>query len=258
MNLIHLLKGKDFRHHEQLGDTRSAARAWGKARLEYEAALSKALKDKLPQAEKAAIIRRLESKIRDSEEALASEHVQSGEEMMAAEYFDDAREYFELALTLTKSSVLADTARDRLKQAESHLAGEPQTDLFEIDEPDTSRKSEHEGGGDDAYFTALCNTLPDDVSDAYLSYGAEFQNGYMALNRGDFQAAAEALQKALEENPDPASFIRLELATAYLNLERFQDVRELLEGFLVCRPDVLPAYELLCEVFWETGEFDAA
>ena len=78
------------------------------------------------------------------------------------------------------------------------------------------------------------------------------------MNQGDFETAAEELSRSLEENPAPESFIRLELATAYLNLERLEEARALLEEFLTYHPDMLPAYQLLCEIFWETGSFDRA
>ena len=77
MRFIQFFKGKDFRDHEQIGDTRFAANDWGKARLEYETSLSKVSKSTLPATEAADIIRRLELKIRDSEEALAREHFQN-------------------------------------------------------------------------------------------------------------------------------------------------------------------------------------
>ena len=258
MNLIRLFKVKDFGYHEQIGDARFAAQDWGKARLEYETALSKAAKSKLPTAEEADIIRRLELKIRDSEEALARDHFQSAEEMMSAGYYDDALEYLELAKTLTHDIELTNTVNDRLEKAERYLFNEKRVPPPDLDKqgsgatiPDVSAETED-------YFTALCNTLPDDVRDAYLSYGLKFKKGYTALNQGDFKTAAGALQKAMEENPDPANFIGLELATAYLNLEQREEARELLEAFLSHHPEVLPVHQLLCEIFWEKGDFEAA
>ena len=51
---------------------------------------------------------------------------------------------------------------------------------------------------------------------------------------------------------------KLELATAYLNLEKFDQARELLEPFIRNHPEALPAYQMLCELFWEQKEYDAA
>jgi len=62
----------------------------------------------------------------------------------------------------------------------------------------------------------------------------------------------------MQEHPAPRSFIPLELATAFLNLGEYDDARRLLELFLQYHPDVLPAYQFLCEIFWETKAFDQA
>ena len=113
-------------------------------------------------------------------------------------------------------------------------------------------------GSDDEYFTALVGTLPEDVQNAYLEYGEAFKKGYAALNLGDFETAATCLSQALDENSDPRNFIPLELATASLNLGKFEDARLLLEDFLQHHPDALPAYQLLCEIYWETKTFDRA
>lgn len=113
-------------------------------------------------------------------------------------------------------------------------------------------------GDDDETFTALLGALPEAVQSAYSSYGPSFQAGYLALNRGEFEFAADALAAAMMENPGADSFIPLELATAYLNLRRLEGARELLETFLEHHPEALPGYQLLCEVFWEMGAFDRA
>jgi len=108
------------------------------------------------------------------------------------------------------------------------------------------------------YFMALCGRLPEDVQEAYLSYGEEFKDGYVALNKGDFQYSADYLLQALEKNQAPDTYIPLELATAYFNLERYEEAQQLLEGFLAHHPDALPGYQLLCEVYWEMQAFDRA
>jgi tetratricopeptide (TPR) repeat protein len=108
---------------------------------------------------------------------------------------------------------------------------------------------------EDDYFLALCSTLPEEVRDAYLAYGEDFKNGYISLNRGDFEAAAQSLSRAMEQNPQPESYIPLELASAELNLNRSAEARELLENFLEHHPHALPAYQLLCEIHWEAEDF---
>ena len=105
---------------------------------------------------------------------------------------------------------------------------------------------------------ALCSALPEEVEEAYLSYGGSFKTGYLALNRGDFDLAVDDLSHALKENPAPDSIIPLELATAYLNLEKLNEARSLLETFLQHHPDALPGYQVLCEVYWGMGAFDQA
>ena len=109
---------------------------------------------------------------------------------------------------------------------------------------------------EDDYFQALCGTLPQEVRDAYLAYSEDFKSGYIALNRGDFQAAAESLSRAMAQNPQPESYIPLELASAKLNLDRPAEARELLESFLEHHPHALPAYQLLCEIYWDEEDFD--
>jgi tetratricopeptide (TPR) repeat protein len=114
---------------------------------------------------------------------------------------------------------------------------------------------EPDGQGDE-YFTALCGTLPADVQKAYRSYGDNFKKGYLALNQGDFELAVDSLGRAMEENPTTNSYIPLELATAYLNLEKRSEAQQLLETFIENQPQALPAYQLLCEIYWETGAFE--
>ena len=84
------------------------------------------------------------------------------------------------------------------------------------------------------------------------------KTGFIALNRGDFQTAAAHLLRAMEANPQPDSYIALELAAAYLNLGRSDEARSLLESFLNDHPDALPAYRLLCDIYWEAEDFTRA
>jgi predicted Zn-dependent protease len=110
----------------------------------------------------------------------------------------------------------------------------------------------------DEQFRALCGMLPDPVRRAYLGYGADFKTGYLALNNGDFETAARYLTRALETRNAADSYIPLELATACLQLNRPEQARQLLETLLDHHPDALPAYQILCEIYWEQGAFDRA
>jgi hypothetical protein len=60
----------------------------------------------------------------------------------------------------------------------------------------------------------------------------------------------------MAQNPQPESYIPLELASAKLNLDRPAEARELLESFLEHHPHALPAYQLLCEIYWDEEDFD--
>jgi len=113
------------------------------------------------------------------------------------------------------------------------------------------------GAGDDEYFDALCNGLPEPILREFHQYGISFKQGYLALNEGNFERAAQKLLQAMEENPE-GDFIAIELATAYLNLERYQEARALTERFLKAHPDSPQGYQILCEVLWAVRELDTA
>lgn len=77
------------------------------------------------------------------------------------------------------------------------------------------------------------------------------------MNRGDYDGAVAALSQALEENP-PDSLIPPELATAYLNQERYEEALALIEQFLEGHPSSLHGYHTLCETLWAIERFDEA
>ena len=126
---------------------------------------------------------------------------------------------------------------------------DPHEDKIEVRELHTPREDE--------YFTAVCGALPDEVQDAYRGYGKAFITGYVALNSGDYELAITKLSLALEEN-QPESLIPLELATAYLNLKRYEDALTLLEQFINNHPDFIQGYHILCETLWAMKKFDEA
>ena len=113
------------------------------------------------------------------------------------------------------------------------------------------------GPTDDEYFAALCSELPEAVRREFYQYGMSFRQGYLALNEGNFELAAEKLLQAMEENSE-GGFIAIELATAYLNLDKYQEARTLAERFLRAHPDSPRGYQILCEVLWAVQEFDKA
>jgi tetratricopeptide (TPR) repeat protein len=262
MGLLNIFSGKDPENHEQKGDALFDVGAYGKAVAEYERALQKLEKTA---AWDEGYRESLQNKIQDSRECLAHEHRQTAENLIEAGHDYDARQYIDLALELTQDSELKTALELLLQRGETIESEDLEIELPEIDIQNQEPAYEDEqveqppaGTKEDEYFTAIIGTLPDEIQDDYLSYGEDFKIGYLALNQGDFAAAATHLTTAMKEHPDPASYIPLELATANLNLGRHDEARRLLEAFLGHHPDALPAYQLLCEIFWETKTFDSA
>ena len=258
MGLLSIFSGKHPEDYELKGDKFAETGAYGKAIVEYERALER-LEKTAPWDD--GFRQSLRDKIHHSRETLVLQHKETAADMMKAGYHEDALQYIQLALELTEDPDTADDLENRKREIEARaLEGVP------IDEPEVEISDSEEfqddepvdGEPDGEYFTALVGTLPEEIQKAYLDYGDAFKKGYLALNQGDFESAADYLNQALEENPDPQTFIPLELATARLNLGEFEDARQLLEKFLQYRPDALPAYQLLCEIFWETKAFDRA
>lgn len=261
MGLLKIFSGKTPEQHQEKGDALFQAKSYGKAKFEYEKALNR-LEKTSPQHDELRI--RLQEKIRRSKEALAQDHKQTATNLIEAGYVDDAQQYIALALELTQDPKLKEELEQQVEDLDTYLAEEfprnrPPVEFAqeEEDEDEDAAEPVYEGR-EEEYFRALIGTLPDEVQNAYLSYGSAFQNGYLALNQADFEPAVEYLSRAMEENPEPQSYIPLELATACLNLERYDEARRLLESFLKFHPDALPGYQLLCEIFWATKSFDRA
>ena len=258
MGLLNIFSGKNPEDYELKGDKAIKDGAYGKAIVEYEHALER-LEKTAPWDD--GFRQNLQEKIQSCRESLALEHKKTAEDMLEAGYDEDARQYIQLSLELTEDPDIIDDLKAHQRNIESRALADIQIDEPEVEiaDPEETRDDEAvDEESDDEYFTALIGTLPEEVQNAYLDYGDAFKKGYAALNLGDFESAATYLSQALEENSDPQNYIPLELATACLNLEKFEDARRLLENFLQNRPDALPAYQLLCEIYWETKTFDRA
>ena len=262
MGLLSIFSGKAPENYEQKGDALFEANAYGKAVVEYQRALNRLGKTS-PSDD--GYRQNLQDKIRTCKENLALEHQQTAENLMEAGHDYDARQYIELALELTEDPELKSALEQQLQTGQVPQAEEIVNDLAKVEiqehEPDYEAEQDEDSLDDDEdeeHFAALVGTLPDEVQDTYLGYGEDFKTGYLALNRGDFETAAEHLAAAMKAHPDPAGYIPLELATACLNLGKHDKARRLLETFLEHHPDALPAYQLLCEVYWETEAFDRA
>jgi tetratricopeptide (TPR) repeat protein len=265
MSFFKKFSGKTALAHEQEGDDLFAADLWGKAKIEYERALEKLERNATPNA---ALKARLQDKVVKAKEALAHGHKRSADDMLDAGFYEDARELYLLAMELTEDPVFQTELQEKhqlldFQMNKSISESLPEEDEIALEDGDFSseiQESEYPQQGDeeDETFRALCGALPEDVQKAYLNYGANFKKGYLALNQGDFAAAAEYLSRAMAENVSADSFIPLELATAYLNLDRISEAQQLLEALLQKQPQLLPAYQLLCEIFWEKSAFDNA
>lgn len=255
MAWFNLFSGPTAERLEQKGDALHAAGLWGESKLEYERACQKVEAATVQDRDS---LNRLEEKIAGTKEELAREHHQNARQLAAIDDFEEALDLVELALELTGDASLKETLAQQRLTIETARAGENQPTLPDPqDEWDADQKNVGSQAPDEQ-FRALCGTLPDPVRHAYLGYGAEFKTGYIALNNGDFETAARELALALETQNSADSYIPLELATAYLHLNCPEQARQLLERLLDHHPDALPAYQILCEIYWEQRAFDQA
>jgi tetratricopeptide (TPR) repeat protein len=232
---------------------------YGSAKIEYDRALSRAEKNS---PENIALIRRLGDKCRKAREALAGSHLETARELlMTGEHDEEAYELVSLALDLTEDETLTrnllalrgDTAgggasnRD-LTQSADAVTGDAGGPIIE----------DHEDGNEDDYFFILCSTLPDEIQDAYHAFSPAFREGFVALNSGDFETAAARLEDAINENDDPDGLIPSELATALVNLGRYETARQLMEPFIQHHLESIRGYQILCDIYWEQKAYDRA
>jgi tetratricopeptide (TPR) repeat protein len=259
MGILNFFSSKDPEDYEKKGNALFEAGAYGKAIAEYERALQR-LEKSSPWDD--GYRQSLQEKVGSCKEQLARQHENTAMELMEAGHNDDARQYIELARELTRDDQLTAKLEQHLKQLEMTGLEAVQATLPNFDIPDQAAESEDEAVAaeedDDEHFTALIGTLPEEIQETYRNYPTTFKTGYLALNQGDFEQAAENLALAMQEMDDPQSYIPLELATACFNLGRYEEACRHAEAFLQHHPDALPAYQLLCEIFWETKSFDRA
>ena len=256
MSFLKIFSGKTPEAHEQKGDELFAADLWGKAKVEYERAQEK-LEKTAPQNDD--LKSRLKEKIHHTKASLARSHTHNADDMLDAGFYDDARELYTLALELAEDTALKSDLVKKLEQLDFQMSKNVEETFVDHDEEEAGQRHHlTPDQPDDEYFRALCGTMPAKVQKAYRSYGDNFKKGYLALNQGEFVLAADYLSRAMQENPTADSYIPLELATAYLNLEKHSEAQQLLETVIKNQPRALPAYQLLCEIYWETGAFDRA
>ena len=264
MSLFSIFAGKKPEAYEQKGDAYAAEGLWGNAKVEYERALNR-LEKEVALDRKAAD--RLAAKISHAREELAREHQANARNLAAGGYGDEARDLYSLALELTRDAGLQNELQAEIEALDidpSHASAKampawgPSGDDLAGDELHNGPGAQDAPDDRSEMFFALCGTLPENVQMAYLGYGSNFKAGYLALNTGDFETAVYYLSLALADNKGHDTFIPLELATARLNQGDHKEARELLEPFVVNHPDVLPAYQLLCDLYWESGDTDQA
>jgi len=259
MSLFSIFVGKKPQAYEQQGDAYAKEGLWGNAKVEYERALNRLEKEEPLDHEYSD---RLFTKVARVSEELAREHQEDARNLVAGGYGDEARDLFDLALELTRDTTLAKELQAEivvLEEGASH-ASAMEMPVWERagDDMDEGTSTADMPDDQSEYFFALCGTLPDEVQMAYLGYGGNFKTGYLALNAGDFETAAHSLSLAMADNEGLDTYIPLELATAFLNQGRHTQARELLESFVESHPDVLPAFQLLCDLYWESGDIDQA
>ncbi len=263
--LKRLFSGKTAEEYEKQGDSLFDRKNWGEARLAYEKAL-----DKLQgQADSDVALKNgIEKKLAEATEALARVHFGNALEMIESECFEEARELLELSSELSRDGGLKaelakklEIVRERMERALEDDLDDYDYGLEEEEEEETEDFEETEETDDFdrdlENFHALIESLPRDVRDEYLGYGQNFVLGYIALNEEEFETAADYLEEAVRENEPKEGYIPMELATAYMNMDMPDEARELLEKVVRNRPDALPAYQLLCELYWEQEDFGA-
>lgn len=255
MGLFNIFSGKLPADYENEGDALARDKVWGEAKLAFEAALDKLAKQSMADP---AMEQRLQAKLNHSREALVTAHHKDATALMAAGCMEEARELLSLALELTSAPQLKEALVQQIRQTHFDATTALPDTVDDVHlPPDEPEFDEVVEDGDD-HFDILLGSLPDEVEQAYRSYGHHFRQGYMALNQGAFDQAVTFLTLAAEENPATQSLVPLELATAYVNLGQAETARVLLEDLVRHQPDLLPAIQLLCDIYWEEKNFDQA
>jgi tetratricopeptide (TPR) repeat protein len=257
MSFLTFLRGPAPEKLEKKGDALLDSGLWGEAKLEYERALGKAEKEnRLPPEWVVQVTR----KIAKAKEALSKAHQKTAEDLIEGGYYDDARPFLSLAIEITSDQARARELTMLTQKLESfqqaRMEEKTVDEYYGLADEETTAEF-HETTLDEQYH-AVCGTLPAEIQEIYLSYGENFRIGYLALNNGEFETAATYLSRAMAQDSNPAGYIPLELATAYLHLGRPIEARGLLLPLLEHHPEALPAYQLLCDIYWEEKEYGQA
>ncbi|MDJ0783595.1 MAG: hypothetical protein QNJ22_16590 [Desulfosarcinaceae bacterium] len=223
---------------------------WGPAKVALERALAKTTD---PVARD-----RLQVEIGTCCDHLASDHLKQAALLAEGGHHRDAGELIQLALEVARDPRLKERARRDGEQLGAAAHTEiPAPVVLPPERRDRSPAEMGVAPADEATFWALIGTLPEDMQAAYEAYGEPFRSGYLALNQGDFHRAVRRLEAAHRDHPQAGTYIPLELAAAYAHVGRGAEACRLLEVFLRYHPDILPAYQLYCDLLWEMQAFDA-
>jgi tetratricopeptide (TPR) repeat protein len=223
---------------------------WGAAKVALERALEKATAPELRS--------HLEHEIEICCDHLAREHLAQAATLLEGGHHQDAADLYRLVLEVARDPELQDAARREMASL-APAAATQTSDPYSYPSDTGAAPSADTGdlAEDEATFWALIGTLPEDMQDAYEDYGEPFRSGYLALNRGDFENAVNLLEEARREHPQAGTYIPLELAGAYAHTGRIEEACSLLKTFLHYHPDILPAYQLFCDLLWDAQDFDA-
>ncbi len=251
--------------YEKKGDAYFKKEFFGQAKIAYDKAES--MSNFKPSLD-SSFRERINDKIQQSCEGLAQQHFIRGKELIEADCIKDAGEFFTLALELTKNETLASELEQIMIQTQKTQVTHIQDRQNQDEDPDENHNNstenfiqesiEMDDSNYEERFEALCSTLTQKEQSAYNSYGDDFIKGFVDLNQGQFDSAAQRLAMALETQVDGKNYIRLELATCHLNMGNYEKAVDLLEQFLKYFPDSLRGYEILCETLWASGDFRKA
>ena len=157
MRILNLFSGKSPRDHDQKGDVYLQAGMPGKAKIEYEAARAKLEKISTDDSD---FTNRLAHKIHQCKEALALEHKQSADAFWEAGYYEDAREYYDLAKDLTEDSDLKAAIEACLQEIEHDAFKKEPLEISDVLRPVAKDSGPADREHSDEYFAALDDPEP--------------------------------------------------------------------------------------------------
>jgi tetratricopeptide (TPR) repeat protein len=165
------------------------------------------------------------------------------------EMLTEARHLYTIAEDLLSDKDLIHKTRLQIEKIDQQSAPqeEPETDDVFIS-----------SGSAEEDLEIILSGLPNETEKKYRAFGDTFLNGYLLLNTGEFEAAAEQLEKALTENPHDNSLIHIELANALINTDQADKAEKLLEASIKTSPDSLQGVLILFDLYCDKQEYGKA